>query len=164
MDKIITISKGPQFRDGKVSLLFILIIFGLVISIGLFIQREFIGGIIFLFISYLMFDIAIDIQGLEINVTKRVYRKYKLKYFMKFGKWDEYIGYNSLIIERDSYLITEAHGRGSSSTVEREQRFLIYLVNDDADKNIILEEDEDYDEASKKAVLLSEKIGLPFNA
>ncbi|MPM10311.1 hypothetical protein SDC9_56640 [bioreactor metagenome] len=164
-DRIINISRGPQFRGGKSAGAFFLMFFILIIVVVLFINSVFIIAFCLLAVCSLLAEYILDIRGVEVDKVNSRVREYRSLLLTRFGEWKSYKGYNSLQIADDYYLIRqkedEVMGRGRVY-YEKHHRFIIVLINEEAEKNMLLAEGSDYEGILKKVAELSGTLRLPY--
>lgn len=169
--KIISYSKGPQFRGGNAVIPFMLVMLLIVFS-GLSIVNQF---WIFLLFSLPMLvflvNFILDIQGVEIDKAKGLVREYKIQFFIKKGEWQDLKKFNKITLDKEYYVIQQVTiyssmartNGGKAVTNENHNRLLISLVNQNPQLNIILLEKNNYWEAVDLCLKLSKNLNLPFD-
>lgn len=104
---MIKVSNGPQFRQGKVVLLFFILIVLLLFTVGAIVMEEFAIGSLFLLIDAASLGWILDIQGFEIDKRRKSVRKYKAFLFWKTGDWVSLKDYYAIHVDLNSYLIKQ---------------------------------------------------------
>jgi hypothetical protein len=166
--KYISISRGPQFRDGKPVFAFFIFLALLIISISFIIEGDYVVvAFLSVFIILLLFYI-LDIQGIDIDIKKSLYRSYKLYLWGKRGKWEDYSSFKSVKIDFEIYYVKTAKfysyysGTSNFSGKERHDRYLIMLSSDDKKNKLLVAERIEYKNAIKKAKEISRLLNLPM--
>ena len=167
--RMISISKGPQFRDGQSAYLFIFMLMLIIVLIVSLIKDSYLTAIILVPIIVFVFYNMIDVQGVQINKETGLVREYKLKIWGKVGKWTSLKQFHSIRLEYESYnirvrtiytqLTTDKHQRYGN---EQYGHFVVALVNEDKLNNLELAEAETYANARKLAEGFARRIDLPL--
>ncbi len=137
---IISISKGPQFRNGKSARLFVLLIFILFMLLAAIIQLWITAILILIPIIVLLIFTILDIQGVQIDKKKGHVRLYKLHILGRYGKWMNFIQFNTIYLDYETYKLKHKYyyiNPGRSST-QIQGHFVVTLINNDEKKNICL--------------------------
>lgn len=159
------ISRGPQFRGGNAATAFFILFFMVIICVLLLADGDYYPALFLIAVSYFLLEYILDFRGVEIDRYNRRIRKYRKMFFSRFGEWKPYTGYTSLYITDDYYLVRyadlAARHRKRSYDVKYHQ-YIVVLINEDADRNIIVAEGADYSEVLKRTIEFSGEIRLPY--
>lgn len=169
--KIISYSKGPQFRGGRAVAPFLLVMLLIVFSAVSVVNDALILLLITLPLIAFLINFILDIQGIEIDKSKGLVREYRLEFFIKYGEWQDLKKFNQITLDNQHYIIQQvtiySHmartNGGKSITNEHHSRFIISLVNVDPQKSIILLEKNDYWEAVELSLQISKNLNLPYD-
>lgn len=166
---IISISRGPQFRDGKSAFLFLFLLVLILFAVIFIIQGDIIASLILSPIIVLSIFLVLDVQGVQINKEEGLVRTYELNIWGKTGKWRDFHQYHSVCLDYETYFIKTRTFYTEYTTTspnyyanEDNGHFVIYLVNNEEKNNILLGEKSNHKESRELAIYLSEKINLPF--
>lgn len=168
--KVISISRGPQFRGGKSAYLFIILLFLILAFVLTLIFGPIIPVLIMAPIIVLLVFFTLDIQGVDIDKNKNLIRTYKMNVWGKTGTWNELQDFTRLTLERRSYSIKVSTFYTNLSTIqpnsigtESHGHFLTLLVHKNGEESIILAENLQYKDAKNESKKISLKIGYELD-
>ena len=158
--QLINIRRGPQFKT-KGNYIVALIAFAcLIIGIASIIYVEFISGLIFLVISFVLFYYILDFHGFQLDRSTHRIRDYKDFLWFKIGKWENLNDFKSIYLVKAHLVL-----RASELSTERFETFHYYhikLVDEIRKKEIFLAEYSNYYKAQKIAENVANATGLEF--
>jgi len=159
------ISRGPQFRGGNAATAFFILFFIIIVVVILLADGDYLPSFFLIVVSSFLLEFVLDFRGVEIDRNNRRIREYRKLFFLRYGEWKPYEGYTSLYITDDYYLVKysdlTARNIRRSYHVKYHQ-FIVVLINEDADRNVIVAEGTDYPEVLKRTTELSDEIRLPY--
>jgi hypothetical protein len=169
--KIISYSKGPQFRGGNAVAPFLLVMLLIVFSVISVINYATIFLLFTIPLLVFLINFILDIQGVEIDKTKGLVREYKLEFFLKIGEWQDLKKFNKITLDKEHYIIQQVTiysqmartNGGKGITDEKHSRFLISLIYAEPQKSIILLEKNNYWEAVELSLQISKNLNLPYD-
>lgn len=166
---IITISRGPQFKQGKSASLFVLLLIFIIIDGILIVYFQYIAAFALILIPIPLIINILDIQGVQIDKGNRLIRNYKLRIWGKSGEWSVLSNFHSVYLDYKTYHIKSSSIFTELTTVKANYHatelyghFLILLIHKNENKSLILGEKVKYNDAKQLAEEYSKKIGLPF--
>lgn len=168
--QIIKISRGPQFRNGNAAIPFFIILFLIMGFVLAIIDSQWITGVILSFIITVLSLYVLDIQGVEIDTKGNRIKEYKLQVWGRIGKWQNHQAFEQLSLNFDSYFIrnytfytklTTPGGKGIS--YDKDGRYLVVLDLPNTEKNIVLKESDNYNNALKEIRIIAKKLTLPYH-
>ena len=161
---IISISKGPQFRNGKSAGLVVLLVLMFFVLLTAIIQVWIIHMLILIPIMVVVIFTMLDIRGIQIDKKKGLIRSYKLHIFGKYGKWVNFTLFNTIYLDYETYKLkhTSYYRNPYRSSTHIQGHFVVTLINNDEKKNIVLAQKPTHKEAIEFARSLLNKIKLPF--
>lgn len=167
--KIISISKGAQFRDGKAVYLFILLIFILAFLVFNVVYERYMMPLLVSPLVILFTFFILDIRGVDIDKSKNRIRSYKLNVWGKSGKWKSLHGFKLISLDHQSFTVkvrsfySNAINVRDSYNHEEHGHFITTLVHENKDESIILTEHINYNKAKEEAVKISKKTGFTLD-
>src|ERR1035437_7699494 len=114
-NNVIKVSKGPQFKTKGGTIL--AMIFLLFLSVAFLYQAEFLVALICFFISVIIFSLALDIHGMELDTSNHKIRDYTAFLWFKIGEWSNINEFPSIYLTQKNVTIrTSGYSGGSADT------------------------------------------------
>jgi hypothetical protein len=156
--KLINIRRGPQFKTKGNYIIAMIVLACFIIAIASMIHGEFISGLIFLIISFVLFYYILDFHGFQLDRGTHRIRDYKDFLWIKIGKWENLHDFKSIyLIKAHLVLPTSEYSKERSETFHYYQ---IKLVDETNKKEIFLAEYNNYYKALMIAENLANAAGL----
>ncbi|PLX11354.1 MAG: hypothetical protein C0594_03760 [Marinilabiliales bacterium] len=166
--KIIQISRGPQFRNGKGAGLFVLTLFILITSIALSIGNLVNYAIPGFVLAILLLSFIIDFQGIELDKKNNKIRNYRMFLWFRYGSWVSFDSYKSIQLEKDSYTtsIIDPFGFatriGPASKTFTHRHYVITAINPESNEGLVIAEIRIYEQAVSFIEKTAKEFGLPY--
>jgi hypothetical protein len=159
-NRIININQGPQFKTkGGTILAMLFLLFFALLVVSLF-HAEFLVSLIILIISGILFNLVLDIRGIQVDSNTHKIRRYKLFLFFRLGKWMNLGDFRTIyLMQKNLTVRTSGYSEYSSSTFHY---YHIKLVDELNNKEIFLAEYSNYYKAQKIAMNIANATGLEF--
>ena len=158
--KRVIISQGSKFDKKFGYLYFFILVLLLPISIAVTIytiyELKFAPLVLVALLWVILINLLINIQGIEIDLEKNIFRNYKKFIFYKYGSWRDFEGFKTLSITSDHLSLSKSFYSGGYET-----HFYYYVsfVNDSSKLNIRIAEFDNY----YKAYSFAKKTSAEFN-
>lgn len=156
---MIKISRGPTFKGFFSTIGMVFSLVGLILIINAIVFSSFIGlacGIIFVFPGMIVF---LSVRGVLIDAEKKRVKPYFDIFIAKIGSWESLDDYDKIILKYLSQ--AQTMNSRASTTTYRTKSFDIYLVGATREKDLLLKEIFDYEEAKVFLLSYSEKLNKP---
>jgi hypothetical protein len=157
---IIRISKGPQFKAWGGEFLALLSFTLVIISIASLIHLHLVPGIILLLVAIVLFNIAIDVHGLEVDTARHKIRDYKVLFWHRFGRWNDIRAYKAIYLKGEHMTVRSIKSLGQG--FDTFHYYNIKLVDELTGKNIFLAEFKNYYKARGIARRIAQVTGAEF--
>ncbi len=159
-NKIITISNGPQFHDGKSAYLFVLLIILLFTLLGCIVNTFYIGILIILPVVILLSNYTLDIRGIQIDLTDQLVRKYKQNIWGKKGEWMDLKKFDKLVLIHEFYKVKSTDFIEEESYTTTHGHFVVRLIGTKSKESLIVTEEIKYSPAKKILAKTSKETGI----
>ncbi len=160
---MITLPQGPQFRKGKAAALFLILFVFIIYAAYLISVVDIYELTIILPIIIILSFIILDFQGIEIDKSKGLIRRYKVMLWVKYGKWYNIESFHSIYLDYETYNIKSVSFYSESNySNEKNGHFIVKLLSSNIN-NIVLAEKHNYKEASIFANSVSTNLKIIIN-
>jgi hypothetical protein len=157
---IIRISKGPQFNCKGGHILAMISLTFFILTLYSLVNFGFILAVILLLISAVIFCIAIDIRGIEIDQNTKQIREYKAIFWWRIGRFANMSDYNSIHLLQENVVVrTSEYSEHASDTFHY---YRIYLVDEVHKKRIFLAEFKNFYKAEAVSLRIASLTGMTF--
>jgi hypothetical protein len=159
-NRIINVSKGPQFKTKGGTALAMLFLLFFLMSIVLLVNSEFIASLILFIISSTLFSLVIDIHGIQVDTNMHMIRDYKAFLWFRIGEWSNINEYKSIYLTQKNVSVRTTGYAGQAA--ETYHYYHIKLVDEVHKKEIFLAEYKNYYKAQKISKNIADSTGLQF--
>lgn len=154
---IIRISKGPQFKARGGEFLALLSLTLLVLSIANLVHLHIAVAVSFLLAGIVLFNIAIDVHGLEVDTALHKIRDYKVLFWHRFGSWNDIRAYKAIYLKGEHMTVRSIKSLGQG--FDTFHFYNIKLVDELSGKTISLAEFKNYYKARSIARRIAQVTG-----
>jgi hypothetical protein len=154
--KIVIISKESRFNKRFGFFYFFILVLLFPTTLILIFNLMIIPTILSVLLYVIIINLLFNIQGIEIDKEKNIFRNYKKFFFYKYGSWMDFNNFKILSITSDHLSLSKSFYSGGYET-----HFYYYVsfVNESSKLNIRIAEFDDY----YKAYSFAKKTSVEFN-